>query len=209
MNCVIQKIPGPERVNRFGQGIWPQIPKHQQNMFLYGAMLRFLSSGNLLKSFSGKWFRQKWMYFPADKSFSKIMIFSTTNWCGLRPKVNFNRSTVHETLFVGIILAINPVRYYLFRMFNNRKSWIHVFLCLETFLFSLFQKQVSALLIGQEWNQFLFFSLGQKIVTLRNKMTQDWWLIHLFDGETEKPTIGEKTKVRFEWKILCRGQQVK
>ena len=135
---------------------------------------------------------KKWMHFPADKSFSKIMIFSTTNWCGLRPTVNFNRSTVHGALFVGIILAINPVRYYFFRMFNNRKSWIHVFLCLETFLFSLFQKQVSALLIGQEWNQFLFFSLGQKIVTLRNKMTQDWWLIHLFDGETEKSTIGGK-----------------
>ena len=129
--------------------------------------------------------------------------------CGLRPNVNFNRSTVHGVLFVSIILAINPARYYLFRMFNNRKSWIHVFLCLETFLFSLFQKQVSALLIGQEWNQFLFFSLGQKIVTLRNKMTQDWWLIHLFDGETKKPTIGEKTKVRFEWRILRRGQQVK
>ena len=129
------------------------------------------------------------MYFLETKSLPKIRIFRTRKTGRLRP------STVPGALFLCKLLAINPVRYYLFRTFNNRKSWIHVFLCLETFLFSLFQKQVSALLIGQEWNQFLFFSLGQKIVTLRNKMTQDWWLIQfIWRWDRKKSTSRGKDK---------------
>ena len=69
------------------------------------------------------------------------------------------------------------------------------FSVLKHFYFLFFKSRSPLFSLAKSETNFSF-SLSAKKSSLSEikKMTQDWWLIHLFDGETEKLTIGEKDK---------------